>query len=440
MSSVRFKPGMRQGKTSRFMFGVEGGGGPLYQHIKQFPRSDWAAGPSQEGTGRGPTHMRQAAGYYGNCPTPNWLFTDENGTGDEWFQKAQELFKGRTPSTKSTIGRHKLRLQPGKASAGPPVGPVFSSMGVKALDFVKEFNARTTGVFANDPDIWLKVHIYFYEDKTYQFTIGPPSTMNLIRRASGLPKISQHTTWGGGKPLGPENPKYEGMVTLQQLYHAAAFTQSFKWGPDQYSLDLMVANMIPRCRKQGLLVLGVDTRPQPVEGKTEDEVYAEYEKKKTEWIAKRMADADADPSRNLPWYPQNSNLRKYKRAGRNIKDFLKGDGEEQKKKVVKEAQVIDSNYQKMLEEQEKESVGTDDKAFMVDWDLWKRTGLVHRKGGRNDFGDPQVQRVKARYLEYLSRRFPDTLPRTNYLRSMWMADTWDKYLPVGADTEGTGVR
>jgi len=411
----------------------------LYQHIKQTPNPAWAAGPNRSGR-MGPLNMRQATGYYGHSQTPNWLFADEKGTGDEWFQKARELFAGRTPTTKKVIGRHKLRLQPGKASAGPPVGPVFSSMGVKALDFVKEFNAKTTGVFANDPDIWLRVHIWFHEDKTFQFNISPPSTNWLLRRAAGLPRLNPHTTWGGGRPLGPDQPNYHGMITLEQIYHAAALSQTWSIGPDVYPLEQRVFEMIERARKQGLCVLGVDTRPQPVEGMTEEEVYAEYEAKRTEWEQQRMAEADADPSRNLPWMPFTASRWKYRRSGKNVKDFVKGDGEEDyAKNVVKHAQVIDKNYQTMLEEQEKDRTGVEDKQYMIDWNLWKRTGLVQRKGGRNDFGDPHVQRVRGRYLEYMQTRFPEKNPRANYIRSMWMADSWDKYLPVAADAEN-GVR
>lgn len=37
----------------------------------------------------------------------------------------------------------KLVVDAGKASPSPPVGPALGSKGVKAMDFCKEFNART---------------------------------------------------------------------------------------------------------------------------------------------------------------------------------------------------------------------------------------------------------------------------------------------------------
>lgn len=62
----------------------------------------------------------------------------------------------------------RLVVPAGKASAQPPVGPVLGSNGVKAIDFAKQFNARTAHVA---PDVPLPVKVYIAGDRSFTFDI-----------------------------------------------------------------------------------------------------------------------------------------------------------------------------------------------------------------------------------------------------------------------------
>lgn len=60
----------------------------------------------------------------------------------------------------------KLIVPAGKASAQPPVGPALGAKGVKAMDFAKEFNARTAHLEVGLPTPTI-VHIN--PDRTFTF-------------------------------------------------------------------------------------------------------------------------------------------------------------------------------------------------------------------------------------------------------------------------------
>ncbi|CAI5757438.1 unnamed protein product [Candida verbasci] len=79
----------------------------------------------------------------------------------------------------------KLVVEAGKAAPAPPVGPALGSKGVKAIDFCKEFNARTAHYIQGTP---IPVIIKVKPDRTFTFDMKTPSTSWLIMKAAGIEK------------------------------------------------------------------------------------------------------------------------------------------------------------------------------------------------------------------------------------------------------------
>ena len=62
----------------------------------------------------------------------------------------------------------KLLVPAGKASAQPPVGPALGAKGVKAMDFAKEFNAKTAHLEVGLPTPAI---VKINPDRTFSFEI-----------------------------------------------------------------------------------------------------------------------------------------------------------------------------------------------------------------------------------------------------------------------------
>ena len=265
-----------------------------WKYGKHTPKVKW--GESLQS--KGPAYGLEPAtdDYLGNCRTPAWLLGEN---GEEWLEKCKTLFKGYEPSRKKSVANFKMRLQPGKVTAGPPVGPTFSQEGVKSIDFVKAINDATAGVFQPDPGLKIKVYLRFYEDKTYQWRILPPPTMWLITRASGLPFRGKGGI-GASSGIAVEG-KMMGFLTLQQVYHIAAIVNTWQHYADWVPLEHRVASIIRQAHFGGIAVLGVHTPAAPVLGMT-DAQYKEYiEEQKEKWDEERRKEMDLNPLERMPW-------------------------------------------------------------------------------------------------------------------------------------------
>lgn len=62
----------------------------------------------------------------------------------------------------------RLIVPAGKASAQPPVGPALGAKGVKAMDFAKEFNARTAHLELGIPT---PAVVTINPDRTFSFQV-----------------------------------------------------------------------------------------------------------------------------------------------------------------------------------------------------------------------------------------------------------------------------
>ena len=73
----------------------------------------------------------------------------------------------------------KLQIEAGKATPAPPVGPALGGSGVNIMQFVKEFNDRTT----NQAGFIIPVVITVYKDKSFSFITKVPPVAVLIKKA-----------------------------------------------------------------------------------------------------------------------------------------------------------------------------------------------------------------------------------------------------------------
>ncbi|AET40798.1 mitochondrial 54S ribosomal protein uL11m Ecym_6426 [Eremothecium cymbalariae DBVPG len=105
----------------------------------------------------------------------------------------------------------KLIVSAGQAAPSPPVGPALGSKGVKAMDFCKEFNARTASY---KPGIPIPVLITIKPDRSFSFEMKSPPTGYLLLKALGIEK-------GSGQPnlLKPAN--IAGELSLKHIYEIA---------------------------------------------------------------------------------------------------------------------------------------------------------------------------------------------------------------------------
>lgn len=72
----------------------------------------------------------------------------------------------------------RLLIPAGKASASPPIGPIFGQYHLNIIDFCKEFNFQTQHL---DENLILPVNIFIYNDLSYDYIIKLPSLYNLLK-------------------------------------------------------------------------------------------------------------------------------------------------------------------------------------------------------------------------------------------------------------------
>ncbi|CAK9784012.1 60s ribosomal protein l19, mitochondrial precursor [Cutaneotrichosporon oleaginosum] len=101
----------------------------------------------------------------------------------------------------------KLIVPAGKATPSPPVGPALGARAVKAIDFCKEFNARTAHF---KTDVPLPTLITINPDRSFSFTFRTPTVSYLLKKAAKIDK-------GAGTP-GTETV---GTVSLKHVYEIA---------------------------------------------------------------------------------------------------------------------------------------------------------------------------------------------------------------------------
>ncbi|KAK0746688.1 mitochondrial 54S ribosomal protein YmL19 [Schizothecium vesticola] len=127
------------------------------------------------------------------------------------------MSKSKAPAALESIV--KLIVGAGQASPGPPVGPALGSKGVKAMDFCKEFNARTAHITTGTP---MPCRVTVRPDRSFHFDVRTPQTSWLLRNAAELPVGKKGERKGASKP-GHETV---GTVSLKHVYEIAKIKQS----------------------------------------------------------------------------------------------------------------------------------------------------------------------------------------------------------------------
>ncbi|MBM3295755.1 MAG: 50S ribosomal protein L11 [Candidatus Aminicenantes bacterium] len=105
--------------------------------------------------------------------------------------------------SKEIIARVKLQIVAKQASPAPPVGPALGQHGVNIMQFVREFNDRTSKL---EEGMVVPVIISIFKDKTFTFLMKTPPASYLLKKAAGIAK-------GSGMP----NKDKVGRVTVQQI-------------------------------------------------------------------------------------------------------------------------------------------------------------------------------------------------------------------------------
>lgn len=104
----------------------------------------------------------------------------------------------------------RLTVPAAAATAGAPVGPALGQRGVKAIDFVRQFNERTAPLYAKDVPLRVRVHVDS-ATRSFTFEAAPPSTTWMLRRL--LPGVKTFSTARGGAPCA--------LVDARVLYEVA---------------------------------------------------------------------------------------------------------------------------------------------------------------------------------------------------------------------------
>lgn len=99
-----------------------------------------------------------------------------------------------------------VRIEAGKASPAPPIGPALAGHGINLMGFCKEYNARTA---SRAGDV-IPAEVSIYSDGSFTFVLKTPPASVLLAKAAGIEK-------GSGEP----NRQKVGEVTRAQVREIA---------------------------------------------------------------------------------------------------------------------------------------------------------------------------------------------------------------------------
>src|SRR3972149_3217632 len=97
-----------------------------------------------------------------------------------------------------------VRIDAGKASPAPPIGPALAGHGINLMGFCKEYNART----ANRMGDVIPAEVSIYSDGSFTFILKTPPAAILLAKAAGMEN-------GSGEP----NRQKVGEVTRAQVFY-----------------------------------------------------------------------------------------------------------------------------------------------------------------------------------------------------------------------------
>ena len=127
--------------------------------------------------------------------------------------------------SKDVVARVKLQIVAGQASPAPPVGPSLAPHGINLMDFVRQFNEKTSRM---EEGMIVPVIVTVFKDKKFTFALKTPPASYLLKKAAGIAK-------GSGAP----NKDKVGKVTMKQVEDIARLKL-----PDLNANDLEAAKKI----------------------------------------------------------------------------------------------------------------------------------------------------------------------------------------------------
>jgi large subunit ribosomal protein L11 len=108
-------------------------------------------------------------------------------------------------ASKKVTSKIKLQIEAGKATPGPPVGPVLGQHGINIPQFCQMYNDATREQTGNI----VPVDILVFEDKTFEMILKTPPVSDLLKKAAKIEK-------GSGNPL-----EKIGKVSMSQVMEIA---------------------------------------------------------------------------------------------------------------------------------------------------------------------------------------------------------------------------
>jgi large subunit ribosomal protein L11 len=85
---------------------------------------------------------------------------------------------------KKPVKKIRLQIEAGKASPGPPVGPVLGQHGVNIPQFCQMYNDQTREMIGSV----VPVEILVYEDRTFSLVLKTPPVAVLLKKYAKLEK------------------------------------------------------------------------------------------------------------------------------------------------------------------------------------------------------------------------------------------------------------
>lgn len=140
---------------------------------------------------------------------------------------------------KVVVARIRLQIVAGQASPAPPVGPALGQHNVNIMDFVRQFNEKTSKM---EEGTIVPVIITVFKDRSFNFILKSPPASYLLKKAAGIAK-------GSGEP----NKEKVGQVTHKQVEEIAKIKM-----PDLNAYDLESAKRIIEgtAKNMGLEIIG----------------------------------------------------------------------------------------------------------------------------------------------------------------------------------------
>jgi len=139
---------------------------------------------------------------------------------------------------KQVVAVIKLQIEAGQASPAPPVGPALGQNNVPIMDFVRQFNEKTSKM---EPGTLVPVVISVYKDRSFNFITKSPPASYLLKKAAGIAK-------GSGEP----NKDKVGKVTRKQLEEIAKIKMS---DMNAFELEAAIKIIIGTAKNMGLEII-----------------------------------------------------------------------------------------------------------------------------------------------------------------------------------------